>query len=185
VCASHASCLGAGLVVLQLVTNLPCGLTDRQHAATREGDGLSTDQGVRFQGFHGRLLIVVDEAPGVKADIWEAIEGIRAGGVVRVLALGNPTIAGGPFYDAFSANRDGWCTFTISAFDSPNLAGLSLDELLTLPDSALDHCVRPYLVTRRWVREKYAEWGPGHPLWEARVLGRFPLGNLCASCSVW
>jgi hypothetical protein len=58
---------------------------------------------VRFQGFHGRLLIVVDEAPGVKADIWEAIEGIRAGGDVRVLALGNPTIASGPFYDAFTS----------------------------------------------------------------------------------
>src|SRR5206468_6388066 len=28
--------------------------------------------------------------------------------------------------------------------------------------------------TRRWVREKYREWGPGHPLWEARVLGNFP-----------
>jgi hypothetical protein len=65
-------------------------------------------------------------------------------------------------------------TFTISAFDSPNLAGLTLDDLLALPDAALDHCPRPYLVTRRWVREKYAEWGPGHPLWEARVLGQFP-----------
>jgi phage terminase large subunit len=31
--------------------------------------GLSTNEGVRFQGFHGRLLVVVDEAPGVKADI--------------------------------------------------------------------------------------------------------------------
>jgi phage terminase large subunit len=136
--------------------------------------GLSTDQGVRFQGFHGRVLIVIDEAPGVKADIWEAIEGIRAGGDVRVLALGNPTIASGPFHDAFTSNRDGWCTFTISAFDSPNLTGLTLDELLSLSDPTLDHCPRPYLVTRRWVREKYAEWGPGHPLWEARVLGQFP-----------
>jgi phage terminase large subunit len=137
--------------------------------------GLSTNEGVRFQGFHGRVLIVVDEAPGVEAEIWEAIEGIRAGGDVRVLALGNPTIASGPFYDAFTANRDGWCTFTISAFDSPNLAGVSLDELLTLADPGLDQCVRPYLVTRRWVWEKYAEWGPGHPLWEARVLGQFPI----------
>ncbi len=24
------------------------------------------------------------------------------------------------------------------------------------------------------MREKHAEWGPGHPLWEARVLGQFP-----------
>jgi len=136
--------------------------------------GLSTNEGVRFQGFHGRVLIVVDEAPGVAADIWEAIEGIRAGGDVRVLALGNPTIASGPFYDAFTANRGGWATFTISAFDSPNLQGLTLEELLALPDDELDRAPRPYLVTRRWVREKYAEWGPGHPLWEARVLGQFP-----------
>jgi phage terminase large subunit len=33
----------------------------------------------------------------------------------------------------------------------------------------------PYLTTRRWVKEKYFEWGPGHPLWEARVLGNFPM----------
>jgi hypothetical protein len=136
--------------------------------------GLSTNEGVRFQGFHGRVLIVIDEAPGVAADIWEAIEGIRAGGDVRVLALGNPTIASGPFYDAFVANRADWTTFTISAFNSPNLQGLTLADLLALPDADLDWAPRPYLVTRRWVREKYREWGPGHPLWEARVLGQFP-----------
>lgn len=136
--------------------------------------GLSTNEGVRFQGFHGRLLIVLDEAPGVAGDIWESIEGIRAGGDVHLLALGNPTIASGPFYDAFTANREGWATFTISAFDSPNLAGLSLDELLALRDEELDVAPRPYLVTRRWVHEKHREWGPGHPLWEARVLGQFP-----------
>lgn len=137
--------------------------------------GLSTNEGVRFQGFHGQnVLVILDEAPGVRPDIWEAIEGARAGGDVRVLALGNPTIASGPFYDAFTRNRDGWRTFTISAFDTPNLAGLTLPELLALPDAELDVCPRPYLVTRRWVREKYAEWGPDHPLWQARVLGEFP-----------
>ena len=60
---------------------------------------------MRFQGFQGRLLTVVDEAHGVKADFWDAIEGIRAGGDVRVLALGNPTIVSGPFYDAFTSNH--------------------------------------------------------------------------------
>lgn len=99
--------------------------------------------------FHGRILIVVDEAPGVKAEIWEAIEGIRAGGDVRVLALGNPTIASGPFYDAFTANRDGWCTFTISAFDSPNLAGLSLGDLLTLPEAEISTRSLPGSARRR------------------------------------
>ena len=130
-------------------------------------------RGRAFQGFHGRVLIIVDEARREGRDLGSD----RRNPCRRrrtVFALGNPTIASGPFYDAFTANRDGWWTFTISAFDSPNLAGVSLDELLALADAELDQCVRPYLVTRRWVREKYAEWGPGHPLWEARVLGQFP-----------
>jgi phage terminase large subunit len=136
--------------------------------------GLSTNEGVRFQGFHGSVLVVLDEAPGILPEIWEAIEGIRAGGDARVLALGNPTISSGPFYDAFTANREGWNLITISAFDTPNLEGLTLKALLELPEKELDNNPCPYLTTRRWVKEKYFEWGPGHPLYEARVLGNFP-----------
>jgi phage terminase large subunit len=136
--------------------------------------GLSTNEGVRFQGFHGNVLVVLDEAPGILPEIFEAIEGIRAGGDVRVLALGNPTIASGPFYDAFTSNRENWSLITISAFDTPNLECITLERLLELPDHELDQNPCPYLTTRRWVKEKYYEWGPGHPLWEARVLGNFP-----------
>jgi hypothetical protein len=136
--------------------------------------GLSTNEGVRFQGFHGSVLIVLDEAPGVLPEIWEAIEGIRASGDVRVLALGNPTIASGPFYDAFTSNREGWNLITISAFDTPNLAGLTIEQLLQLSEQELNQNECPYLTTRGWVREKYHEWSPGHPLWESRVLGNFP-----------
>ncbi len=128
-----------------------------------------------FKDFMGMCWSSLDEAPGVKPRIYEAIEGIRAGGDVRVLALGNPTIASGPFYDAFTANREGWNLITISAFDTPNLQrGLTLESLLELPDEELDNNPVPYLTTRRWVHEKYREWGPGHPLWESRVLGNFP-----------
>jgi phage terminase large subunit len=137
--------------------------------------GLSTNEGVRFQGFHGNVLVVLDEAPGILPEIYEAIEGIRAGGDVRVLALGNPTIASGPFYDAFATNRENWNLITISAFDTPNLEGLTLERLLELPENELNQNPCPYLTTRGWVKEKYYEWGPGHPLWEARVLGNFPL----------
>jgi phage terminase large subunit len=39
--------------------------------------GLSTNQPERFQGFHARhILVIVDEAAGVKEDIFEAIEGV-------------------------------------------------------------------------------------------------------------
>lgn len=156
--------------------------------------GISTDKGVNFQGYHGRILIVLDEAVGINPDIWEAIEGIRAGGNVHTLALGNPTVAGGPFYDAFGTQRQFWNTFTINAFATPNFYDLmpkhlhgvardltdeevqiGLDKLLSLSDKELDRNPRPYLTKRRWVKEKFFEWGIGHPLWDSRVLGRFPL----------
>jgi hypothetical protein len=87
---------------------------------------------------------------------------------------GIPPFASGPFYDAFTANRENWNLITISAFDTPNLEGLTLERLLELPENELNQNPCPYLTTRRWVKEKFYEWGPGHPLWEARVLGNFP-----------
>jgi phage terminase large subunit len=148
--------------------------TSLQLGPGRYAIGLSTNEGVRFQGFHGNVLIILDEAPGILPEIWEAIEGIRAGGDVRVLALGNPTIASGPFYDAFTSQREGWNLITISAFDTPNLEGITLEQLLDLPEEQLNDNPCPYLTTRQWVKEKYREWGPGHPLWESRVMGNFP-----------
>jgi phage terminase large subunit len=71
-------------------------------------------------------------------------------------------------------NHEGWNVITISAFDTPNLAGLTVESLLELSDDELDLNPYPHLTTRRWVKEKYKEWGSGHPLWESRVLGKFP-----------
>lgn len=149
--------------------------------------GRSTDQGVRFQGLHGNVLVVIDEAPGVQPDILEAIEGIAAGGDVRVLMIGNPTIPSGPFYDAFTSNRSRWTTFSIDAFTTPNLRSLFPDGvegkrddelyavLAALSDADLDANVRPYLTTRKWVKEHYEEWGPNDPRYIARVRATFPL----------
>jgi hypothetical protein len=150
-------------------------LTELRFAPNNYALGLSTNQGVRFQGFHsGHLLVVIDEAVGVDGEIWEAIEGARAGGDVRVLALANPTVPTGAFHAAFTRERAGWVTFTIDAFDTPNLAGISLERLLAMDEDELAQAPRPYLVTRRWVREKYYEWGEQSPMWQARVRARFP-----------
>jgi len=143
--------------------------------------GLSTNSGVRMQGYHSsHMLVVLDEAPGIEGDIWDAIEGARAGGDVHVVAVGNPTITGGPFYDAFLVNRTSWRTFTISAFDTPNLQDFTLERLRTLPrdlsedDPIFQYLPRPYLITRRWVYEKFWEWGEKSPLWQSKVTGQFP-----------
>lgn len=141
--------------------------------------GLSTNRGVRFQGFHGRILIIVDEAPGLMQEIWNAISGIAAAGQVHVLALGNPDVASGTFHDAFTSQRESWETFTISAFDTPNLAGLAVDDIVhrERDDPFLFEGSTEWgaeLTSRYWVWEKWREWGKGHPLWDSRVLGEFP-----------
>ena len=144
---------------------------------SRYAEGISTNESVRFQGYHadegGVVIVILDEAPGVGADIYEAINGIRAGGDVRVLAIGNPVVPGGPFYEAFHGQREDWQTYTIDAFDTPNLRGVTLEQLVS-GSVDLDDNVQPYLVTRRWVAEQYREYGESHPFWQARVRAQFP-----------
>jgi hypothetical protein len=143
--------------------------------------GRATNQGVRFQGEHARpgkfLLVIVDEAPGVIEAVMGAIEGMRAGGDVRVLLQGNPLDPAGYFYEAFSPSSGkatNWTMFSIGAFDTPNLYGLTIDDVLAMSPSELDDNQRPYLITRRYVREKYEEWGPDHWEYMGRVLAQFP-----------
>lgn len=139
--------------------------------------GRSTNKGVRFQGYHAGefkyLTIILDEGPGIEASILESIEGIAAAGDVRLLFLGNPTDVGGPFYDAFD-EKSLWKRITINAWDTPNLQGVTKEQLLTMDDAELDNNVRPYLVTRRWVKERLIAWGESSPQYMSRVLGEFP-----------
>lgn len=141
----------------------------------RFAEGVSSSRGINVQGYHGsNVLIIVDEAPGIEGDIYDAIEGIRAGGQVTVLKLGNPTVPSGVFYDDFTRNRALTECITISAFDSPNLAGVSLEQLLAMSEEELDYSPWPLLTQRRWVKDRYRAWGPGNPRWMSRVLGEFP-----------
>lgn len=136
---------------------------------------MSTDDPSRIQGYHGSVLLILDEVAGIRPELFDAFEGIRAGGAgtVRILALGNPTTASGVFNDMF-APRSGWEQLTISAFDTPNLEGVSLERLLEMDDDELADNPRPYLTTRSFVREKYREWGPDSPAWASRIIGEFP-----------
>src|ERR1700730_3478409 len=144
--------------------------------------GLSANQAENFQGYHGKhVLVIADEAPGIEAGIWDAIVGIMAGGKVHIVMAGNPTAPWGAFFDAFHRERALWNCIRIDAFDSPNLEGLGLDELLTFDPAKggpLDENSVPYLVTKRWVYEQYMTWRHGDesssPSWISRVRGQFP-----------
>ncbi len=146
--------------------------------------GLSTNDAVRLQGHHAEhVLVIIDEATGIEPSFWPAIEGVLAAGDAHIVIAGNPTVRSGPFYDAFTRNRSSWITFTMSAFDSPNLNGVTLERLLAMSDAELDDNRWP-LTTRRWVRERYHDWFNGSvensPSWAARVLGDFPRESINA-----
>lgn len=147
-------------------------LSDKNYA-----QGVSSSKGVNAQGFHGkRVLIIADEAIGIAPDLWDAIDGIRMSGDVRIVKLCNPTVPSGPVFEDFTRlrGRQGHKCITISAFDTPNLEGLTMEALLKLPEDQLDLAPFPQLTRRRAVLELYHKWGPTNPRFVSRVLGEFP-----------
>lgn len=129
-----------------------------------EALGLSTDDAESFSGWHDeRVLVVVDEASGVGEEIFEAIEGVLAGGHTKLLLISNPTRTSGQFFDAFHSERRLWETIAISALDTPSFTGEQVSE-----------ATARQLVTKRWVDEKREKWGEESPLFQVRVLGEFP-----------
>ena len=120
--------------------------------ATRDYDATA------FQGIHAPyVLVIADEAAGLTESIWSGIFGVLRGGYTRLLAIGNPTVPEGRFFEAFEDER--YESFHISAFDTPNLTG----EMGV-----------PGLITAEDVADAEKDWGEDSPLYQAYILGRFP-----------
>jgi hypothetical protein len=90
-----------------------------------------TDQGVRLSGFHGRLLLVVDEGSGVPQNIWSAIAGVRSAGNVSILVLFNPLSTSGGVYEAARSGQ--YHEIVLNCFDSPNFRNFPIEKLRSLP----------------------------------------------------
>ena len=137
--------------------------------------GLSPAEDVNFTGFHREyLLVILDEAPGVRRAIFEAAQTLMTTEHSRMLLIGNPVQPSGHFYDACTGKIPDANVVRISCLDSPNFT----DEAKTLPA-----WVRARLVTPKWVDDRRVEWGEDSPLWQARVLGEFPGASVSAIIS--
>jgi len=133
--------------------------------------GLATDDPDRFQGFHSTdILIIVDEAAGVKDAIFDGIKGCLTSQNARLLLLGNPTSPVGYFAKSHSDgvifnpnNKEDFFRFRklhISSYDSPNVKQ--------------EKEIFPGLVTKEWIEAQKKEWGEDTPIFNARVKGEFP-----------
>lgn len=124
--------------------------------------GISTDDVSRFQGFHApHVLVIIDEATGVREEIWEGAEAVTVGRDDRILALGNPTDAASRFARVCSSSL--WSVVHIDCRSHPNVV---YDDPAIIPGA----------VTKEWVDDKLEECGgqETHPLFQARVAGYFP-----------
>lgn len=122
-----------------------------------------------FQGIHRRyVLVILDEACGVPASLWAAVEAITTNAECRVLAIGNPDDPRTVFGDVCEPGS-GWNVLHLSALDSPNLTGEAI------PDGLAELLPSP-----EWVEDARARWGESSPLYRSKVLGEFPEASVDA-----
>jgi hypothetical protein len=140
--------------------------------------GMSTDDPVRFQGFHNaNILVISDEASGLPEDIYTALENPMSTGNAHELLIGNPTQAVGGFRRAFDS--ESYEKFHISAFDTPNLKefGITIEDIRSgdwkdkVEGKELPY---PSLISPYWVAEQYREWGEGSYHFQVYIMGNFP-----------
>lgn len=141
-----------------------------------------------LQGIHAPfVLIIVDEASGVRGALWDALDSLMANDGSKSLEIGNPEDPSGEFHEHCRPGS-GYSVIHISAFDTPNFTG---EEL---PDS-----IKRQLIGRIYVEERRRKWAPrwqwneagtcvepplnahgepetdsAMPSWYSRVLGQFP-----------
>lgn len=161
------------------------GFSPSNEAQTGEGQGTQST----FQGFHApKLLVVFDEATGVKSALWTMAEGLLTSHGVKFICIGNPTSTQSEFFKCFSDRA--WFKMKLSCFDSPNLiinGIVNLDQLIeeieyckTLSDEEYLARLKSYkviknhMLTMRWVVEKAIQWGIDSALFLSKVLGEFP-----------
>jgi len=147
-----------------------------------------------FQGAHERTLIIIfDEATGIPKKLWDDAEGMLThAGNVFFWAIGNPTDTSAEFYR--KSTTFGWKYTKVTCFDTPNLQANNIRSLKDIRREAnkirkmntdkqrLDYLgrykvVNPYLLSTRWVIEKYLDWGEQSPLFQSKVIGEFPIST--------
>lgn len=140
-----------------------------------------------FQGIHSiRVLIIFDEANGIRGPLHEAAGSLMANDESKMLMIGNPDDPNGEYFEA-SKPGSGWNVIQVSAFDTPNFTG-----------EEVPHTIRQQLIGKTYVEEKRRKWAPlwkwteddkrcvppegvnpetdedSNPMWKSKILGIFP-----------
>jgi phage terminase large subunit len=114
----------------------------------------------RFQGYHQKnIFILLTEAQAIERSIWDQVETLTSSGNAKVLALGNPVLSYGPFFEACQP-KSGWKVIRLDAEDIPNIKE--------------GREVIPGLCSKTWVDMMAKKYGTESPTYLSKVRGFFP-----------
>lgn len=128
----------------------------------REGDA--------FQGIHGGVFAIADEAVGVSKDMIQTLANNTTANDDRILMIANPTnpsSAMGQMWNDPKVNVL-WERINISVLESPHFT----EEGDALPES-----VMKYMTDKDYVRDKKQEYGEDSANYIARVLGEWAMDS--------
>lgn len=124
-------------------------------------EGFSTDDPEsNIPGFHEEnVFAIIDEACGVKREVFDMLETVLTSPNSFVLLIGNPNDPDTEFRDTFKTDSD-FYPISIAAKDTPNVRN--------------NKTVFPKLVAHDWPEKMRKKWGEESPLYKAKVLAEFP-----------
>lgn len=184
-----------GRYVKQLLRDLNTGLSLNEAMYLKDASGEIIGMGVSpadndengINGIHAdNVLIVVDEADGVKKNVWSGVRSFMSTSASRLLAIGNPLVRGSHFHKIVEDPRHGYRVIRI---DGLRLPTMSRSAVAPYPELAalMEAEGIPYATEARakaaaakgitspdlWA-EWLFEWGPDNPYWHSRVRGVHP-----------
>jgi hypothetical protein len=134
-----------------------------------------------FQGIHARwVLVVIDEACGIDANLFNAVDALVTNEYARVLAIGNPDDPTSYFAEICKPDS-GWNVLRIDGLRTPNftemgvadlechqcrkagqdetlLARLYREEHIPFSEEEVPDDLRPMLLSPLWVEERLHRW---------------------------
>lgn len=134
-----------------------------------------------FQGIHARwVLVVIDEACGIDANLYNAVDALVTNEYARVLAIGNPDDPTSHFAEICKPDS-GWNVIRIDGLRTPNftragvagldcfqcrkagheetlLARLFREENIPFSEEEIPEHLRPMLLSPLWVEERLHRW---------------------------